>query len=94
MGPQPCCPMVRYFLRAKTVKQAQSALSTAIIIVLFLPAIALPTISDAFKARISLMLHGPERAYVLGGFAVAVLLVQLILFWVAMLRFRRDRLIV
>lgn len=85
---------IQVSLRAKTVKQAQSALSTAIIIVLFLPAIALPTISDAFKARISLMLHGPERAYVLGGFAVAVLLVQLILFWVAMLRFRRDRLIV
>jgi ABC-2 type transport system permease protein len=85
---------IQVSLRAKTVKQAQSALSTAIIIVLFLPAIALPAVPDSFRARVTMMMQGEDRAYVLGGFAVAILLVQAILFWIAMMRFRRDRLIV
>lgn len=85
---------IQVSLRAKTVKQAQQALSTAIIVVLFLPAIALPTVPDRVRAQVMMLLQGENRAYVLGGFAVAILLAQLLLFWIAMMRFRRDRLIV
>jgi ABC-2 type transport system permease protein len=83
---------VHVSLRAKTVKQAQQTLSTAMLVVLFVPVIAMSAIPHEWRARFMTQLHS-QRALVIGGMAVAMLIVQIILFWLAMLRFRRDRLV-
>ncbi|HEY0672182.1 MAG TPA: ABC transporter permease subunit [Longimicrobiales bacterium] len=84
---------VHVSLRAKTVKQAQQMLSTAVLIVLFLPAIAFPYVPDNWRSGVVRMLQSEERAYIAGGLAVAMLLLQALLFALAAVRFKRGRLI-
>ncbi len=85
---------VHVSLRAQTVKQAQQTLSTAIVIVLFLPALALPSIPESWQSRIGEVVRGELRLYLAGGLAAAMLLLQALLFAIAAVRFRRARLIV
>jgi ABC-2 type transport system permease protein len=84
---------VHVSLRAKTVKQAQQTLSTAILILLFVPAIALPSIPDSWQVKAAAVLRGPNKLYMAGGLAAAMLLLQALLFLVAAARFKRGRLI-
>jgi hypothetical protein len=80
-------------LRAKTVKQAQQTLSTAVLVVLFAPAIALPSIPAAWRDAIVRWLQGENRAVTLAGLALGMLVAQGLLFVLAAVRFRRGRLI-
>lgn len=84
---------VHVSLRAKTVKQAQQTLSTAVLIVLFAPAIALPSMPDSWRVTLTRWLQGENRALMLAGLASAMVLTQALLFVLAALRFKRGRLI-
>lgn len=84
---------VHVSLRAKTVKQAQQTLSTAVLIVLFAPAIAFPSIPASWRVTAAQWLQGEGRVLMLAGVAAGMVLVQGLLFALAALRFRRGRLI-
>ena len=84
---------VHVSLRAKTVKQAQQTLSTAVLILLFLPVIAFPSIPDSWKTALAGLAQGERRAMMAAGLASAMLLPQALLFGLAALRFKRGRLI-
>ena len=80
-------------LRAKTVKQAQQTLSTAVLVLLIVPAIAFPTIPREWQAAILQTLRSQNRAYMIGGAAFVMLALQGLLFAIAAARFKRGRLI-
>ena len=84
---------VHVSLRAQTVKQAQQTLSTAVLIVLFAPAIALPSIPESWRAALARWAQGENVAGMLAGLAFGMLLIQALLFALAALRFKRGRLI-
>ena len=79
-------------LRAKTVKQAQQTLSTAVLVLLILPAIAFPTIPREWQAAALQALRGQDRALMVGGAALAMFAVQVLLFAIAAARFKRGKL--
>jgi ABC-2 type transport system permease protein len=85
---------VHVSLRAKTVKQAQQTLSTAIIVLLFLPALAIPTLPDSWEATTLQLLRGANMYYVGGALAAGMLALQSLLVGIAAMRFKRARLIV
>lgn len=80
-------------LRAKTVKQAQQTLSSAVLGVIFLPIIALALIGfeDAEPFMLKLRALDWKTAAIL--LALTMLLTQIILFAVALARFKRSKLI-
>jgi ABC-2 type transport system permease protein len=80
-------------LRAKTVKQAQQTLSTAVLILLIVPAIAFPTVPQSWQTAALEFVRGPDKAMLAGGIALGMLVIQLLLFMAAAARFRRGRLI-
>lgn len=80
-------------LRAKTVKQAQQTLSTAVLVLLIVPAIAFPTVPQSWQSAVIETLRGPNKALLAGGIALGMLAIQIVLFMVAAARFRRGRLI-
>lgn len=80
-------------LRAATVKQAQQILSTAIMIVFFVPVIALPTLPPDWRAFFGRMLSPENGAGLAASFAAGLLFVQLILYIIIAARFKRSRLI-
>lgn len=84
---------VHVSLRAKTVKQAQQTLSTAVLIVLFAPALAIPGMPESWKTAVGTWLQSERRALMLAGLASAMLLIQALLFLLAAVRFKRGRLI-
>ena len=84
---------VHVSLRAKTVKQAQQTLSTAVLILLFLPVIAFPTIPDYWKMTAARLAQSDQKVWMAAGLASAMLLTQALLFALAALRFKRGRLI-
>jgi ABC-2 type transport system permease protein len=84
---------VHVSLRAKTVKQAQQTLSTAVLIVLFMPMIALPALPETWKAAGIRLMQGDTSVLMAAGLASVMLLMQALLFVLAALRFRRGRLI-
>ena len=84
---------VHVSLRAKTVKQAQQTLSTAVLIILFLPVIAFPTIPESWKATVAQLVQSDRKVWMAAGLASAMLLTQALLFLLAALRFKRGRLI-
>jgi ABC-2 type transport system permease protein len=84
---------VHVSLRAKTVKHAQQTLSTAVLIVLFAPAIALPSMPESWRVTLTRWLQGENRGLMLAGLASAMVLIQALLFLLAALRFKRGRLI-
>lgn len=84
---------VHVSLRARTVKQAQQTLSTAVLIVLFAPAIALPSVPESWRTAAAQWLQQENTFPMLAGLASAMLLIQALLFALAALRFRRGRLI-
>jgi ABC-type Na+ efflux pump permease subunit len=84
---------VHVSLRAKTVKQAQQTLSTAVLIVLFAPAIAFPSVPESWRAAAARWLQGENKTAMLAGLALGMVLVQGLLFVIAALRFKRGRLI-
>ncbi len=84
---------VHVSLRAKTVKQAQQMLSTAVLVVLFLPAILFPYVPQSWRDAVGSALQAESRLYMAGGLAAAILLLQALLFVLAAARFKRGRLI-
>lgn len=84
---------VHISLRAKTVKQAQQTLSTAVLILLFLPVIALPSIPAEWRAALAGLAQGGRTTVIAAGLASAMLLTQALLFVLAAVRFKRGRLI-
>lgn len=84
---------VHVSLRAKTVKQAQQMLSTAVLVVLFLPAILYPYVPPSWRDAAARALQSDSRLYMAGGLAAAMLLLQALLFVLAGARFKRGRLI-
>jgi ABC-2 type transport system permease protein len=80
-------------LRAKTVKQAQQTLSTAVLILLIVPAILFPTIPREWQATALQFIRSQNRGYALGALASAMVILQALLFVIAAARFRRGRLI-
>ena len=84
---------VHISLRAKTVKQAQQTLSTAVLILLFLPVIALPSIPESWKMGFARFTQGNRSLVIAAGLASAMLLTQALLFALAALRFKRGRLL-
>jgi ABC-2 type transport system permease protein len=84
---------VHVSLRAKTVKQAQQMLSTAVLVVLFLPAIMFPYIPLAWREAGVRAFQDENRLYMAGGLAAGMFLLQALLFLLAAARFKRGRLI-
>jgi len=84
---------VHVSLRAKTVKQAQQTLSTAVLILLFLPVIAFPTVPDSWKMTVARLAQSDKKVLMATGLASAMLLMQALLFLLAALRFKRGWLI-
>ena len=80
-------------LRAATVKQAQQVLSTAVLILLFIPVIALPNLPPswlAFGHRIALR-YGAQT--IMNGIAAILIVIQVTLYLIILARFKRSRLI-
>lgn len=84
---------VHVSLRAKTVKQAQQTLSTAVLVLLFLPVIAFPSIPDSWRQGLVGLAQGERRWMMAAGLASVMVLTQALLFLLAALRFKRGRLI-
>jgi ABC-2 type transport system permease protein len=84
---------VHVSLRAKTVKQAQQTLSTGVLIVMFVPIIAGTAIGAARLEGVLMRLKDLHELAVVATGALVMLLAQLILFWWALVRFKRGRLI-
>lgn len=80
-------------LRAATVKQAQQILSTAVMIVFFVPIITLPTLPPEWRAYVGSMLQPQKAAGLAASFAGGLLLAQLILYLIVLARFKRSKLI-
>jgi ABC-2 type transport system permease protein len=84
---------VHISLRAKTVKQAQQTLSTAVLILLFLPVIAFPSIPESWKAALADLARGERTVTIAVSLATGMVLIQAMLFMLAAVRFKRGRLI-
>jgi ABC-2 type transport system permease protein len=84
---------VHVSLRAKTVKQAQQTLSTAVLILLFMPVIIYPGLPQSWKAALAGAAQGGRTLLIAAGLASAMLLLQALLFFLAAVRFKRGRLI-
>jgi ABC-2 type transport system permease protein len=80
-------------LRAKTVKQAQQTLSTAMLVVVFLPIIALAAVGPEAVAPLIMRLKSLDWETAVALLAVAMLVAQAVLFGLAVARFRRAKLI-
>jgi ABC-2 type transport system permease protein len=80
-------------LRASTVKQAQQVLTTSVLLLLFLPLIALPLIPPAWRAGATKMLQHWGTPGAAAFLAVTVLVLQVLLYAIVAARFRRARLI-
>lgn len=80
-------------LRASTVKQAQQVLTTAVLLLLFLPVIAFPAIPPEWRAYAAKMLERWGTPGVAALLAAVLLLLQLILYAIVAARFKRSRLI-
>lgn len=80
-------------LRSATVKQAQQVLTTAVLIVVFLPVIALPVIPPEWRSWFTRIVDRWGALELTIAFAAGLLIAQLILYAIALARFRRDRLI-
>ena len=80
-------------LRASTVKQAQQVLTTAVLVLVFAPVIALPAIPEEWRVASAKMLQDRKLGGLAALIAVSMLLVQLILYIVIAARFKRSRLI-
>lgn len=84
---------VHVSLRAKTVKQAQQTLSTGVLVVMFVPIIIGTAMGGERFERTLLWLRNFHELAIVGSAALAMLLAQLLLFWWALVRFKRGRLI-
>ena len=80
-------------LRAPTVRQAQQTLSIVTMLILFVPAFALPALPDAWLARADAFIDSLDLVAIGIAAAAALLVVDLALLLAALARFRRDRLI-
>jgi ABC-2 type transport system permease protein len=80
-------------LRASTVKQAQQVLTTAVLLLIFLPVIALPLIPPEWREAATKMLQRWGTPGIAAFLAVAVLVLQVLLYAIVAARFRRSRLI-
>jgi ABC-2 type transport system permease protein len=80
-------------LRASTVKQAQQVLTTSMLLLLFLPLIALPLIPREWRDAVTEMLQSWETPGAAAFLAVTVLVLQVLLYAIVAARFRRSRLI-
>lgn len=80
-------------LRAKTVKQAQQTLSTAMLILLFVPAIAIPSVPQSWRTAMLQIIQAENRWQIAGGLISVMILIQALLFVIADLRFRRGKML-
>jgi ABC-2 type transport system permease protein len=81
-------------LRAATVKQAQQVLSTAVLLFLFLPVIALPALPPSWRVFGVHMVQKYGARTIFLAACAALITVQLILYAIVLARFKRARLIV
>jgi ABC-2 type transport system permease protein len=80
-------------LRASTVKQAQQVLTTAVLLLIFLPVIALPLIPPEWREAATKMLQRWGTPGIAAFLAVAMIVLQVLLYAIVATRFRRSRLI-
>lgn len=80
-------------LRAATVKQAQQVLTTAVLLILFVPVMALPTIPQSWRTYTMSIVDQWGATAIAAAFALALLFIQLILYAIVAARFKRARLI-
>ena len=79
-------------LRASSVRQAQLAMSAALIIVVLLPLLIYGTLSDTTRQQFNAWIASANWATV-GEIAVVLILIDVIAIAVVILRFQRSRLI-
>ena len=79
-------------LRASSVRQAQLAMSAALIVVILLPLLIYSTLSDTMRQQFNSWIASANWATV-GEIAVVLILIDLIAIAVVILRFQRSRLI-
>jgi ABC-2 type transport system permease protein len=80
-------------LRASTVKQAQQVLTTSVLLLIFLPVIALPLVPPEWRDAAAKVLQRWGTPGAAAFLAVAVLLLQALLYAIVAARFKRSRLI-
>lgn len=80
-------------LRSATVKQAQQILSTAVMILLFMPAIVFPMLPPESREYIGNMLQPGNAAGLAATLAGGLLLLQILLYLIVFARFKRSKLI-
>jgi len=79
-------------LRASSVRQAQLAMSAALIVVVLLPLLIYSTLSDTTRQQFNAWIASANWATV-GEIAVVLILIDVIVIAVVILRFQRSRLI-
>jgi len=79
-------------LRASSVRQAQLAMSAALIVVILLPLLIYSTLSDTMRQQFNSWIASANWATV-GEIAVVLILIDVIVIAVVILRFQRSRLI-
>jgi hypothetical protein len=80
-------------LRSPTVKHAQQILSTGVMLLLFVPIIAIATVPPEWREQGTKMLQQHGLPVVAAYFALLLLVIQLILYAIITARFKRSRLI-
>jgi len=80
-------------IRAATVKQAQQMLSAGMLILFLLPALIAQVAPQYLSALIRLFVEPGRGAAAAVGFAIACIVITIVMTWIALLRFRRSRLI-
>ena len=80
-------------LRAKTVKQAQQTFSTATLVVMFIPIVTISVIGVEEMDGFITAIKAADKTVFVVGMAAVMLIVQGVLFGLAMLRFKRSKLI-
>lgn len=80
-------------LRSPTVKHAQQILSTGVMLLLFLPIIAIATVPPAWREYGAKMLQRHGVSVIAAYFALGLLLITVLLYALIAARFKRSRLI-
>lgn len=80
-------------LRAPTVRQAVQNMNLAIIVLIFAPVFILRALPENARAQVATTLAGLDWPTIAVALASVIALLDLLLLWAAMTRFRRTRLI-
>lgn len=80
-------------LRAATVKQAQQVLTTAVLLIVFIPVMALPSIPASWRTHAAAFVDAWGARSIVAVAALTLLMVQALLYVIVVARFKRSRLI-